>query len=68
MECRKLGITAVVAPAGAPGDAMNGSMPPKVLGADTLRAAIRHGLESRSNMVEPGESGVREAAPLLSGA
>ncbi len=67
-ECRKLGITAVVAPAGGQGDESNGSAAPKVLGADTLRAAIRHGLESRSDVVEPGETGDREAEPLLSGA
>jgi DNA repair protein RadA/Sms len=41
-ECRKLGITAVVAPEGTAG---NGK--PKVLFAETLRAAIRSGLLPR---------------------
>jgi DNA repair protein RadA/Sms len=44
VECRKLGITAVVAPEGTP----NGGRP-RVLTADVLRAAIRSGLAPRQD-------------------
>jgi DNA repair protein RadA/Sms len=63
-ECRKLGIAAVVAPMGTPGGA-NGASRPTVLEAETLRAAIRHGLVPRSDTAVGDESGEAEpAAPL----
>ena len=63
-ECRKLGIAAVVAPEGTPGDGANGASRPRVLGADTLRAAIRHGLVPRSDTVVADESSEAEPVPL----
>jgi len=62
-ECRKLGIDAVVAPAGTAGEG-NGAGKPKVLGAETLRAAIRHGLSAHSEVAGVQESGDVEVAPL----
>jgi DNA repair protein RadA/Sms len=66
-ECRKLGVTAAVAPAGTPGDGANGASKPRVLGAETLRAAIRHGLVPRSETVEVDETGEAAEAALLTG-
>jgi DNA repair protein RadA/Sms len=63
-ECRKLGIGAVVAPAGARGDGANGAARPNVLEAETLRAAIRHGLVPRSDATVADESDESEPAPL----
>ena len=63
-ECRKLGIAAVVAPEGTPGDGANGASRPRVLGAETLRAAIRHGLVPRSDTVVADESSETEPTPL----
>jgi DNA repair protein RadA/Sms len=60
-ECRKLGIAAVVAPTGTPGD---DSSKPSVLGAETLRAAIRHGLVPRSDTAVAEEDGEPASATL----
>jgi DNA repair protein RadA/Sms len=63
-ECRKLGIAAVVAPESTPGNGANGASTPRVLGAETLRAAIRHGLVPHSDTVVADESSEAEPAPL----
>jgi DNA repair protein RadA/Sms len=63
-ECRKLGIAAVVAPAGTPGDGGGGASRPNVLGAETLRAAIRHGLVPRSGTTVADEGADAESATL----
>jgi DNA repair protein RadA/Sms len=63
-ECRKLGIASVVAPAGTPGDGANGASRPRVLGAETLRAAIRHALLLHSETVGVDDGGEAEPVPL----
>jgi DNA repair protein RadA/Sms len=63
-ECRKLGIAAVVAPESTPGNGANGASTPRVLGAETLRAAIRHGLVPHSDTVVADERSEAEPAPL----
>ncbi len=68
-ECRKLGIVAVVAPEGSPA-----SESPRVLSAETLRAALRNGLERPPARDLDAETGAGETVPdtdeaaLLAGA
>jgi DNA repair protein RadA/Sms len=63
-ECRKLGIAAVVAPTGTPGDGAKGASRPSVLGAETLRVAIPHGLMPRSDPAVADASDDAESATL----
>jgi DNA repair protein RadA/Sms len=58
-ECAKLGLSAVVAPDGTPG---HGKM--RIEAAETLRAAIRAGLESDGERADEGDEAreVRQAA------